>query len=103
MPVRLAVTPHTATPDSRGDSAGMGIPEVGAGVPRLRRPAPSWSGCRDLNPGPLDPQSSALTKLRHSPWRFRRDGNGPVPADRQTTAPDLGPPAARIDSSETSA
>ncbi len=26
-----------------------------------------WSGCRDLNPGPLDPQSSALTKLRHSP------------------------------------
>ena len=25
------------------------------------------SGCRDLNPGPLDPQSSALTKLRHSP------------------------------------
>ena len=26
------------------------------------------SGCRDLNPGPLDPQSSALTKLRHSPW-----------------------------------
>ena len=35
-------------------------------------PIPSrvlWSGCRDLNPGPLDPQSSALTKLRHSPWR----------------------------------
>ncbi len=30
-------------------------------------PAPSESGCRDLNPGPLDPQSSALTKLRHSP------------------------------------
>ena len=28
-----------------------------------------WSGCRDLNPGPLDPQSSALTKLRHSPSR----------------------------------
>ncbi len=27
----------------------------------------SESGCRDLNPGPLDPQSSALTKLRHSP------------------------------------
>ena len=27
----------------------------------------SASGCRDLNPGPLDPQSSALTKLRHSP------------------------------------
>jgi hypothetical protein len=29
------------------------------------------SGCRDLNPGPLDPQSSALTKLRHSPFLFR--------------------------------
>jgi hypothetical protein len=28
----------------------------------------SESGCRDLNPGPLDPQSSALTKLRHSPY-----------------------------------
>ena len=31
----------------------------------------SWSGCRDLNPGPLDPQSSALTKLRHSPCAVR--------------------------------
>ncbi len=29
------------------------------------------SGCRDLNPGPLDPQSSALTKLRHSPYLLR--------------------------------
>ena len=35
---------------------------------RARRPEPSWSGCRDLNPGPLDPQSSVLTKLRHSPF-----------------------------------
>ena len=25
------------------------------------------SGCRDLNPGPLVPQTNALTKLRHSP------------------------------------
>ena len=36
-----------------------------------QKSAVSWgysqSGCRDLNPGPLDPQSSALTKLRHSP------------------------------------
>jgi hypothetical protein len=31
----------------------------------------SESGCRDLNPGPLDPQSSALTKLRHSPHSVR--------------------------------
>jgi transposase InsO family protein len=34
------------------------------------------SGCRDLNPGPLDPQSSALTKLRHSPLLVR----GPLPS-----------------------
>src|SRR5581483_5619960 len=27
-----------------------------------------WSGWGDLNSRPLDPQSSALTKLRHSPW-----------------------------------
>jgi hypothetical protein len=26
------------------------------------------SGCRDLNPGPLVPQTNALTKLRHSPY-----------------------------------
>ena len=63
------------------------------GRPKTTPPACSWSGCRDLNPGPPDPQSGALTKLRHSPWWFRRDGNGSVPADRQTTAPDLGPPA----------
>ena len=30
-----------------------------------------WSGCRDLNPGPLVPQTSALTKLRHSPQSVR--------------------------------
>ena len=34
-------------------------------------PSRSWSGCRDSNPGPLDPQSSALTKLRHSPYLVR--------------------------------
>ncbi|MEY2967420.1 MAG: hypothetical protein RIQ64_47 [Actinomycetota bacterium] len=27
-----------------------------------------WSGWRDLNPRPLVPQTSALTKLRHSPY-----------------------------------
>jgi hypothetical protein len=26
-----------------------------------------WSGCRDLNSGPLAPQASALARLRHSP------------------------------------
>ena len=27
-----------------------------------------WSGCRDSNSGPLVPQTSAQTKLRHSPY-----------------------------------
>ena len=31
------------------------------------------SGCRDLNPGPLVPQTSALTKLRHSPFLWPSD------------------------------
>jgi hypothetical protein len=31
-------------------------------------PSSEWSGCRDLNSGPLVPQTSALTKLRHSPY-----------------------------------
>ena len=30
-----------------------------------------WSGRLDSNQRPLDPQSSALTKLRHAPARFR--------------------------------
>ncbi len=30
-----------------------------------------WSGWGDSNSRPLDPQSSALTKLRHSPWEER--------------------------------
>ena len=32
-----------------------------------RFPWSEWSGCRDLNSGPLVPQTSALTKLRYSP------------------------------------
>jgi hypothetical protein len=35
--------------------------------PYVCRPAVSWSGCPDLNRGPLRPERSALTKLRHSP------------------------------------
>jgi hypothetical protein len=27
----------------------------------------NWSGRRDLNPGPLAPQASALARLRHGP------------------------------------
>jgi hypothetical protein len=37
---------------------------------------PSWSGWGDSNSRPLDPQSSALTKLRHSP--LLRTGHYPV-------------------------
>ena len=29
-----------------------------------------WSGRRDLNPGPLAPQASALARLRHGPTPF---------------------------------
>jgi hypothetical protein len=28
------------------------------------------SGCRDLNSGPSVPQTDALTRLRHTPWRL---------------------------------
>ena len=36
-----------------------------------------WSGGRDLNPGPSDPQSDALAKLRHRPVPY-----GPAPNNR---------------------
>ena len=46
------------------------------------------SGCRDLNPGPLDPQSSALTKLRHSPLLGSPDTNRTGPTRKgQLLAP----------------
>ena len=35
----------------------------------------SESGWRDLNPRPLDPQSSALSKLRHSPSNWTRQSS----------------------------
>src|SRR5687768_2583792 len=38
-----------------------------------------WSGWPDLNRRPLDPQSSALTKLRHSPWSIEEYTDGPLP------------------------
>ena len=34
---------------------------------RFRRVKVKWSGRRDLNPGPLAPQASALARLRHGP------------------------------------
>ncbi len=51
------------------------------------------SGCRDLNPGPLDPQSSALTKLRHSP-RSDRPAQSRLAEEGHTSATS---PWARID------
>src|SRR6478735_4857343 len=50
--------------------------------PRLwPSPAVLLSGCRDLNPGPLVPQTNALTKLRHSPFRGRSvDGGARAPS-----------------------
>ena len=53
----------------RGETGGR-MSDPGHGFPNHL----TWtfeSGCRDLNPGPLDPQSSALTKLRHSPCAIR--------------------------------
>ena len=47
-----------------------------------------WSGCRDSNPGPLDPQSSALTKLRHSPSCQSPRLPGPLP-NRRVSGPHL--------------
>jgi hypothetical protein len=39
-----------------------------AGVcPPLLAESRNWSGRRDLNPGPLAPQASALARLRHGP------------------------------------
>jgi hypothetical protein len=34
-----------------------------------------WSGCPDLNRGPLRPERSALTKLRHSPPAPQREAD----------------------------
>ena len=49
-----------------------GVPSGAATAPRLRSPSPPffrpiWSGRVDLNHRPLDPQSSALTRLRYAP------------------------------------
>jgi hypothetical protein len=42
----------------------------------------SWSGCPDLNRGPLRPERSALTKLRHSPSASQREaGQSPYPSE----------------------
>jgi len=56
------------TADRAGIARGWTFHRSGTGTLPCTSPAPSWSGCRDSNPGPLDPQSSALTKLRHSPF-----------------------------------
>jgi hypothetical protein len=52
-----------------------------------------WSGCPDLNRGPLRPERSALTKLRHSPsWWIGNDAD----PDR-VMLPDRGAIVPRVD------
>jgi hypothetical protein len=36
-----------------------------------------WSGRRDLNPGPLAPQASALARLRHGPMSWKPHSTAP--------------------------
>src|SRR5690349_11304659 len=48
--------------------AGPALEAGGGSWLSAQGPAVIPSGWRDSNPRPLDPQSSALTKLRHSPW-----------------------------------
>ncbi len=74
-------------PISRRDYARVRTSVHGPEVPTTSRPAlTTWSGCRDLNPGPLDPQSSALTKLRHSPSLVGAHPHAD-PSDRAATQP----------------
>ena len=49
-------------------------------LPWTLRKLKKWSGCRDSNPGPPDPQSGALARLRYIPivkktarYALRRD------------------------------
>src|ERR1700728_799333 len=58
--------------------------------PTSSRPARISSGWPDLNRRPLDPQSSALTKLRHSPFTVVR-GQSPRTAATLPSAPSFGP------------
>lgn len=58
---RSAPRPCLAPQDGCGGKAD-GVEEDGFGGIR-------WSGRRDLNPGPLAPQASALARLRHGPNR----------------------------------
>ena len=36
-------------------------------LPWALKSSKNWSGCRDSNPGPPDPQSGALARLRYIP------------------------------------
>ena len=65
------------TDSDRGSRAALSVgvlpAATGATADRWRCPPISRgflsSGRRDLNSGPLVPQTSALTRLRHAPWR----------------------------------
>ena len=96
--------PHTRASTRSGPPGGAQAPME----PRAaRRPAvetkrarpktspPCWSGWRDLNPRPLDPQSSALTKLRHSPDGFPNTlYHTTSPVILQLRSPEATPPCA---------
>jgi hypothetical protein len=87
--IRLTQTERLLRPSAPG-SLGVVLQRLGDGGAMKdqtgeagkysRRPeqADSWSGCPDLNRGPLRPERSALTKLRHSPHR------GPGPPEAAT-------------------
>ena len=50
-----------------------------------------WSGCPDLNRGPLRPERSALTKLRYSPRQVSPQPDNPTRRRQpQPTAPSTG-------------
>ena len=51
----------------------------------------NWSGCRDSNPGPPDPQSGALARLRYIPIVTMLCG-----ADATALSPAAGAPQASV-------
>jgi hypothetical protein len=63
------------SPENRPRRRMAGNPNVGI-QPELR--IESESGRQDLNLRPLDPQSSALARLRHAPLCHRRSDGGGV-------------------------
>ena len=64
------ITPHSGSGSKdRRAAPCVPLPKTGGSLPRSRETRKS--GRRDLNSRPLDPQSSALTRLRHVPFPRR--------------------------------